>query len=239
MKPSVRANQLTVAYDRKPILQDLTFEVPVGQLTGIIGPNGAGKSTLLKAALRLVEPMSGDICHFAKTVAYVPQRETVDWDFPISVRELVLMGRYKKLGLFSRSQKRDRQDAEAYMEKVGLLPFADQQIGQLSGGQQQRAFIARALMQEADLYFLDEPFSGIDAVTEQVIVHLLRELREAGKTIFVVHHDLNTVAAYFDWLILLHNKLIACGPAAKEWNQDNIQKTFGKNISICVRSACL
>lgn len=231
--------QLNVNYGRTPVLWDISLTVPRGKLVGILGPNGAGKSTLIKAVLGLVKPLSGRVEFFGRplkerpaSVAYVPQRETVDWDFPITVRELVLMGRYGKLGLFRRPRAADRAAADHYLEKVGMAAFGDRQINQLSGGQQQRVFIARALMQEAEVYFMDEPFAGVDLATERVIMELLRQLNEQGKTVFVVHHDLNTVETYFNWVILLNMRLVAAGDSAHNYNGETLQATFGKSIAL-------
>lgn len=236
---ALQAQQLTVNYDKTPVLWDVTFEVSQGHLVGIVGPNGAGKSTLIKTALGLLKPISGSIKFFGKplkdvrkSVAYVPQRQSVDWDFPITVRDLVLMGRYGRLGLFHWPRKADWAAAERYLEMVGMEPYADRQISQLSGGQQQRVFIARALLQEADLYFMDEPFAGIDLASEKVIMNLLGALKSEGKTVFVVHHDLNTVESYFDWAILLNMHLIACGPVLEVFNAENLQATYGKSFSL-------
>ena len=214
--------QLTVNYDKTPVLWDIALRIPAGLFVGIIGPNGAGKSTLIKAALGLVKPISGSVQFFGKPlkqvrqrVAYVPQRESVDWDFPVTVRELVLMGRYGRLGLFHRPREADWAAVDYYLDRVGMASYANRQIKQLSGGQQQRVFLARALLQEADIYFMDEPFTGVDLATETIIVQLLQQLRTQGKTVFIVHHDLNTVEHYFDWTILLNMRLIAYGPTAQ------------------------
>lgn len=239
MEPALEIQQLSVNYGKTPVLWDISLSVPRGKLVGILGPNGAGKSTLIKAALGLVKPLSGSVQFFGKplkscsaSVAYVPQRETVDWDFPITVQELVLMGRYGKLGLFRRPRAADYAAANHYLDKVGMVAFADRQISQLSGGQQQRVFIARALMQEAEVYFMDEPFAGVDLATERVIMDLLRQLNEEGKTVFVVHHDLNTVEAYFNWVILLNMRLVAAGESSRFYNGKTLQATFGKSISL-------
>lgn len=226
---------LFVSYDRNAVLWDVSFSAPKGVLLGILGPNGAGKSTLLKATLNLVKPLSGKIDFFGEPIesarskiAYVPQRESVDWDFPITALEVVLMGRYGRLGWLSRLRKADREAALHALELVGMSAFADRQIGELSGGQQQRLFIARALVQNPDLFLLDEPFAGIDLATEKVLIELLKKLRDQGKTILVVHHDLPTVSEYFDWAILLNTHLIACGPLHKVFNRENLVRTYGK-----------
>lgn len=235
-KPALEIDQLTVNYEKTPVLWDISFSVPPGELVAIIGPNGAGKSTLLKAALGLVKPISGSVfCmgepigRVRKKIAYVPQRESVDWDFPITVFDLVLMGRYGKIGLLRRVRKEDQQAVEHYLDKVGLLPLSKRQISQLSGGQQQRAFLARALIQEAEVYFMDEPFSGIDIASQQVIVSILKELRNSGKTAFVVHHDLDTVTEIFSWAILLNLRLVASGSVGQVFTEELIHRTYGKD----------
>lgn len=235
---ALQISHLTVNYEKTPVLWDVTANIPSG-LIGIIGPNGAGKSTLLKAALGLIKPLSGKVTFFGKPlkdvrqkVGYVPQRESVDWDFPINVRNLVLMGRYGHLGLFQRPKKKDIDAAHYYLDQVGMLPFADRQISQLSGGQQQRVFLARALAQEADLYFMDEPFSAIDLATESLMMNILRNLRAEGKTILIVHHDLNTVENYFDYLIILNMRLIASGSVTETFNAQNLMMAYGKSYAL-------
>lgn len=230
---------LTVSFAKTPVLWDISLSVPPGELVGIIGPNGAGKSTLIKSALGLVRPIAGTVSFFGKPlrevrskIAYIPQRESVDWDFPITVEELVLMGRYGKLGLFKRPSKVDYEAVHHYLDVVGLLQYKDRQISQLSGGQQQRAFLARALIQEADIYFLDEPFIGIDAATEWMMVHLLKKLVSQGKTVFVVHHDLNAVEYFFSWVILLNLRLIASGKQEEVFTPANLKQAYGKNWAL-------
>lgn len=237
--PVLRVNQLTVNYDKTPVLWDISFDIPGPNLVGIIGPNGAGKSTLIKCAMGLIKPISGTFLFFGMPlkqvrlkVAYVPQRESVDWDFPITVLELVLMGRYGHLGLFRSPRKADRDAAMHYLELVGMESFSHRQISQLSGGQQQRVFIARALLQEADLYFMDEPFAGIDASTEVVIMNLLHRLREKGKTVLVVHHDLSTVQRYFDWIVMLNMRLVSAGPVEQAFSAETLGRTYGKNLQL-------
>lgn len=237
--PALSVNQLTVNYGKTPVLWDISITVPQGVLIGIIGPNGAGKSTFVKAALGLVKPIAGKLDFFGRPlkkvrqrVAYVPQRESVDWEFPVTVRDLVMMGRYGRLGLWRRPREADWAAVDEYLEIVGMSGYANRQINQLSGGQQQRVFIARALLQEADLYFMDEPFAGIDMASETVIVQLLQQLRTKGKTVFVVHHDLNTVERYFDWTMLLNMRLIACGPVTEVYNPQNLNKTYGKSYAL-------
>ena len=232
-------HDLTVAYHHKPVLYGIDLVVPPGKLIGIIGPNGAGKSTLIKAIMGLLPTDSGWVNIFGKPnrknlklVGYVPQRESVDWDFPVSVMDVVLMGRYGKLGLFKRPGKKDRDIACACLEKVKMMPYADRQIANLSGGQQQRVFLARALAQESDLYFMDEPFAGVDAATESSIIDLLHELRQKGKTMLVVHHDLPTARNYFDMLILLNMRLVEFGPTEDVFTYEKLQKTYGGRLTI-------
>lgn len=233
---AVRIEDLTVAYDAKPVLWDIDLDIPQGKLMAIIGPNGAGKTTLLKAMLGLLVPVSGSVRFFQETdnslrklknkVAYVPQSGSVDWDFPATVLDIVLMGCYGRLGLIKRPGKKDREAAIQSLRKVGMEDYASRQISQLSGGQQQRVFLARALMQTADIYFMDEPFKGVDIQTEKAIVVLLKELKESGKTVVVVHHDLQTVPEYFDWVTLINIKVIASGPVDEVFNEQNLKKAY-------------
>jgi manganese/zinc/iron transport system ATP- binding protein len=240
-KPPVplEVHDLTVSYHKRPVLWGVDVEVPVGQLVGIIGPNGAGKSTLIKAAMGMLPLDSGWVKIFGgpveknlKRVGYVPQRESVDWDFPVSVMDVVMMGRYGHLGLLKRPQKSDREKARECLEKVKMLPYADRQISNLSGGQQQRVFLARALAQESDLYFMDEPFAGVDAATETAIVEILQELREQGKTLLVVHHDLTSARDYFDSLLLLNMRVVAFGSTKAVFKQELLQTTYGGRLTI-------
>lgn len=235
----LETHDLTVAYEKRPVLYGVDVKVPEGKLVGIIGPNGAGKSTFIKAIMGIVGTSGGWVKVFgksfaknAKRVGYVPQRESVDWDFPVSVMDVVLMGRYGKLGLMGRVSKGDREIAEACLAKVGMLPYAKRQISNLSGGQQQRVFLARALAQESDLYLMDEPFVGVDAATEAAIIELLRELKNRGKTILVVHHDLPTAQKYFDMLLLLNMRLVAFGETSEVFTQELLQKTYGGRLTI-------
>ena len=235
--PPLEVHDLTVAYHKKPVLWGIDLVVPRGKLVGIIGPNGAGKSTLIKAAMGLIPLSSGWVKIFGKEknyerVGYVPQRESVDWDFPVSVMDVVLMGRYGHLGLMRRPSKEDRQIARDCLDKVKMLPYANRQISNLSGGQQQRVFLARALAQESDLYFMDEPFSGVDAATESAIVTLLHELKDKGKTLLVVHHDLPTAREYFDMLLLLNMRVVAFGPTVEVFRNDLLQTTYGGRLTI-------
>ncbi len=237
--PPLEIHDLTVAYYKKPVLYGIDLEVPPGRLVGIVGPNGAGKSTLIKAIMGVVPAASGWIKIFGQPfkesltrVGYVPQRESVDWDFPVNVMDVVLMGRYGHLGLIRRPTRRDREIARECLEKVHMLPYADRQIANLSGGQQQRVFLARALAQESDLYLMDEPFAGVDAATESAIVELLQELKARGKTILVVHHDLPTARSYFDMLLLINMRVVAFGPTDEVFTHELLQKTYGGRLTI-------
>lgn len=237
-------HDLTVAYHRKPVLWDIELNIPEGKLVGIVGPNGAGKSTLLKACLDLVPKTSGWAHVYGKPyrkarhlVAYVPQRESVDWDFPVSALDVVAMGAYRRLGWIRKVGKKETDRARECLEQVGIGHLADRQISQLSGGQQQRVFLARALMQDAELYLMDEPFAAVDAATEQAIVELLRELSAQGKTCLVVHHDLATVTTYFDWLVLLNMRVVADGPAEEIFTRENLEKTYGGKLNLLETAA--
>jgi manganese/zinc/iron transport system ATP- binding protein len=233
---AVQIEDLTVAYDAKPVLWDIDLNIPQGKLMAVIGPNGAGKTTLLKAMLGLLIPVSGSVRFFEETenslrklknkVAYVPQSGSVDWDFPATVLDIVLMGCYGRLGFFKRPGKKDKENALQCLQKVGMEEYAARQISQLSGGQQQRVFLARALMQTADIYFMDEPFKGVDVQTEKAIVVLLKELKASGKTVVVVHHDLQTVPEYFDWVTLINIKVIASGPVEEVFHEQNLKKAY-------------
>jgi manganese/zinc/iron transport system ATP- binding protein len=236
--PPVEIRDLTVAYHERPVLWDVDLTIRPGKLTAIVGPNGAGKSTLIKAALDLVPAAAGWVKIFGKPfaeqrrlVAYVPQRGSVDWDFPTDALDVVTMGRYGSLGWFRRPGKREREIAMDKLRQVGMADFAHRQISELSGGQQQRVFLARALAQEAELYFMDEPFAGVDATTERAIIQLLQELRSAGKTVVAVHHDLNTVDDYFDDVALLNVRLVAAGPVDKVFTHENLHATYGGRIA--------
>ncbi|MFO7587766.1 MAG: metal ABC transporter ATP-binding protein [Gemmatimonadota bacterium] len=233
----MRVDDLTVAYREQPVLWDLDLEVPAGVLMAIVGPNGAGKSTLVKAILGLVEPAAGRVLiHGApyrerrREVAYVPQRGSVDWDFPTSVLDVVMMGRYGELGWLRRPGARDRELAAAALEQVDMARFARRQISQLSGGQQQRVFLARALVQGASVYLMDEPFQGVDATTELAIVRVLQELRSQGATVVAVHHALHTVPEYFDQVLLLNVRRIASGPVAEVFTEENLRITYGSVV---------
>lgn len=237
--PVLEIHDLTVSYDRKPVLWDIDLTLPAGKLIGIVGPNGAGKSTLIKSVMGLTPNSSGyvklfdqDLKQVRDRISYVPQRESVDWDFPASALDVVLMGRYGKLGLFKRPRKADRDIAIDSLTKVGMEAYASRQISQLSGGQQQRVFLARALAQQADLYFMDEPFAGVDAATEKAIISILREMSAKGNTVVVVHHDLQSVTEYFDWVILLNMRLIASGPIQEAFNTELLQETYGGKLTL-------
>ncbi|MER2107345.1 MAG: metal ABC transporter ATP-binding protein [Solibacillus sp.] len=228
---------LTVAYDKKVVLNNASVEIPTGHLTAIIGPNGAGKSTFLKAILNQLQNKQGSVQVLGKPykpkegiVGYVPQRNAVDWDFPTTALDVVLMGRYGHRGLFKRITKEDQQKAMAALTSVNMQDYAKRSIGQLSGGQQQRVFLARALAQEAQVYFLDEPFAGVDVATEKMIIDILKDLRNQGKSIFVVHHDLQTVEEYFDYTILLNETILATGPVVTTFTAENLQKTYGGRL---------
>ena len=230
---------MTVAYHRRPVLWDVDYAAPPRSLVAIVGPNGAGKSTLIKAVLGLLPMASGDVKFFGQDyerirerVAYVPQRTSVDWDFPVSALDVVSMGLYRKIGWLFPVTRRHREKARAALARVGMETFAPRQISQLSGGQQQRVFLARALVQEADLYLMDEPFAGVDAATERAIVRLLRDLRDAGKTALVVHHDLQTVPEYFDHVVLLNMRVVASGPVETVFTPDNLRKTYGGKLAL-------
>ncbi len=234
---AVEIEDLTVAYQQQPVLWDVDLRIPRGVLMAIVGPNGAGKTTLIKAVLGLVRPLAGEVRIFGKPykeqrqrVAYVPQRSSVDWDFPTTVLDVVMMGRYGQLGWFRRPGRRERRLAMAALEKLGMQAFAERQISQLSGGQQQRVFLARALVQDADVYLMDEPFQGVDATTERAIVTLLQELSRQKKTVVVVHHDLQSVPDYFHWVALLNVRAIASGPVDRVFTLDNLKKTYGGHL---------
>ena len=235
---ALEVTDLTVAYDEKPVLWDIDLDVPPGVLMAIVGPNGAGKTTLIKSILGLLKPAAGQVLIYGqpysenrRLVGYVPQRGSVDWDFPTNVLDVVMMGRYGNLGWFKRPGSQEKELAMQALDKVGMADFAKRQISQLSGGQQQRVFLARALVQNAQIYFMDEPFQGVDATTERAIVSLLQELREAGKTVIVVHHDLQTVPEYFDWVTLLNVRRIASGPVGKVFTEENLRLTYGGRVA--------
>ena len=242
--PPLEIHDMTVAYHRKPVLWDVDLTAPEGKLIGIVGPNGAGKSTLIKAVLGLVPLASGRVEFYGRPyarqrhlVGYVPQRESVDWDFPVTALDVVMMGTYGGLGWFRRPGARQRRQAHQCLAQVDMEPLGRRQIRQLSGGQQQRVFLARALAQDAQIYFMDEPFAGVDAATEQAIVGLLQSLRHSGKTVLVVHHDLQTVRDYFDHVILLNMRLIAEGPTETTFTPENLNKTYAGRLTVLDQAA--
>lgn len=232
---------LTVAYHEKPVLWDVDMQAPEGTLMAIVGPNGAGKTTLIKSIMGLIQPAAGTVSIYGKPydeqrklVGYVPQRGSVDWDFPTNVLDVVKMGRYGRLGWIRRPTRRDEELALTALEKVGMERFAHRQISQLSGGQQQRVFLARALVQDAQIYFMDEPFQGVDATTERAIIALLKELSAANKTVIAVHHDLQTVEEYFDYVTLLNVRCIASGPVGQVFTEENLRLTYGGRVGFLV-----
>lgn len=240
----VSIHDMTVAYQHKPVLWDVEYDAPEGRLIGIVGPNGAGKSTLIKAVLDLVPKASGRVLIYGKSyraqrhlVAYVPQRESVDWDFPVSALDVVTMGRYGRIGWFRPVKAADREAALQALDRVGMAAYARRQISQLSGGQQQRVFLARALVQDARIYFMDEPFAGVDAATEKAIVALLQDLRAAGKTVLAVHHDLQTVPDYFDHVLMLNMRVVAAGPTPEVFTKENLHKTYGGRLTLLDEAA--
>lgn len=238
-KMALQVNDLTVAYKFKPVLWDIDLDVPEGVMMAIIGPNGAGKSTFIKAILDIVKPLAGGVKIFGKPykqvrsrVGYVPQKSAVDWEFPTTVSDVVMMGAYGKLGWIKRPGRNEKQLTGQALEKVGLTGFASRQISQLSGGQQQRVFLARAIVQQADLYFMDEPLQGVDATTEKAIISILKELKAQNKTVIAVHHDLQTVTEYFDHVVFLNVRKIADGKTAEVFNDQNLEKTYGATFNI-------
>lgn len=240
--PILEIHDLTVSYDQSPVLWNVDLSLPEGKLIGILGPNGAGKSTLIKAIMGLVQASGGYVKIFNKDleqvrnrISYVPQRESVDWNFPASVLDVVLMGTYGKLGLFKRPGKKEKELAHNCLEKVGMSAFASRQISELSGGQQQRVFIARALAQEADLYLMDEPFAGVDMATETAIFQLLQEMSKEGKTIVVVHHDIHSAMSYFEWIIMLNLHLVASGPKQEVVSEELLRKTYGGKLNLLTK----
>lgn len=225
---AIEIKNLTVAYGENIALEDLNLNIETGSLMALLGPNGAGKSTLIKTILKFLKQITGEIKINAKTLAYVPQRNSVDWDFPTTLFDVVEMGCYGRVGLFKRVSKEEKQKVLKAIEQVGMLEFKDRQISELSGGQQQRAFIARALVQEADIYLMDEPFQGVDSTTEKSIVEILKQLKTEGKTIIVVHHDLQTVPTYFESVALINKAVIVSGKVSEVFTQENIDVTYRK-----------
>ncbi len=240
----VAVRDLTVAYHEEPVLWDVDLDVKPATLMAIVGPNGAGKSTLIKTILGLIEPAAGDVTIFGESlkanrrrVGYVPQRGSVDWDFPTNALDVVLMGTYGKLGWFRRPTREDVERARSALGAVGMEDFAERQISQLSGGQQQRVFLARALVQNADIYFMDEPFQGVDATTEKAIITVLRQLRDEGRTVVVVHHDLETVPEYFDEVLILNVRKIADGKVADVFTNENLRRAYGGKFALIERKS--
>ena len=239
MHPAISICDLTVAYHRQPVLWNINVDLPAGELIGVVGPNGAGKSTLIKAVMGLMPALSGDVQILGESLerqrhllGYVPQRGSVDWDFPTNALDVVMMGRYGKIPVFRRPNKQHHRFAMECLDKLKMADFANRQISQLSGGQQQRVFLARALAQEAQIYLMDEPFAGVDAATEQAIIILLRELKLQGKTIIVVHHDLQTVPDYFDSVLLLNQRLVAFGSTKETFTEEQINTTYGGRLNM-------
>lgn len=235
---ALEIEDLTVAYKDIPVLWDLDLNIPEGVLAAIVGPNGAGKTTLIRTVLGMIKPAAGKIFILGKPyhkqrkrIGYVPQRNSVDWDFPTNVLDVVMMGLYGQLGWVKQPGRRERELARDALKKVGMETFEKRQIGQLSGGQQQRIFLARAMVQNADLYFMDEPLQGVDATTEKAIFQILKDFKNQGKTIVVVHHDLQTLAEYFDWIAMINVRMIANGLINEVFTQENIGKTYGGRIS--------
>ncbi|MDO5733371.1 MAG: metal ABC transporter ATP-binding protein [Eubacteriales bacterium] len=236
--PALHIENLTMVYREEPVLWDVHVDFPQGQISAIIGPNGAGKSTLIKGAMGLLKPLSGHVEFLGKAfkeqyknIAYVSQARDVNWDFPTTVLDVALMGRYSQLGWIRRPKASDKELAEAALDRMGLLSMANRQISELSGGQRQRVFLARALCQEAEILILDEPLQGVDKKTEGLIMQILDELGSQGKSIIVVHHDLNTVEAYFEHVVMLNRVLVADGPVDTTFTKGNIEKAYGKTLS--------
>ncbi|TVQ35865.1 MAG: metal ABC transporter ATP-binding protein [Geminicoccaceae bacterium] len=241
---ALHVEDLTVTYGGTPALWDIDLDIPPGVMCAIVGPNGAGKSTLLKAALGLVRPVAGHVRFLGRPVramrgliGYVPQRHSVDWDFPTSVLDVVAMGLYRRIGWFRRPGAADLERALAALAEVGMQDYAQRQISQLSGGQQQRVFIARALVQNAPILILDEPLAGVDAATEEIIINLLKRLRDERRTVIVVHHDLTTVQSYFDWLVMLNVRIVAQGPMAAVYTPDNLRTAYGRQLAMIATPA--
>lgn len=225
---AIEIKNLTVAYGENIALEDFNLDVEIGSLMALVGPNGAGKSTLIKTILKFLKQITGEIKISKKSLAYVPQRNSVDWDFPTTLFDVVEMGCYGRVGLFKRVNKEEKAKVLKAIEQVGMLDFKDRQISELSGGQQQRTFIARALVQEADIYLMDEPFQGVDSTTEKSIVDILKKLKSDGKTLLVVHHDLQTVPTYFESVTFINKTVIASGKVKEAFTQENIEMTYRK-----------
>lgn len=244
LPPPIEVHDLTVSYDKRPVLWNIDVAFPAGEIIGIIGPNGAGKSTLIKAIMGLMPAESGwvringePLSEQRNAIGYVPQRESVDWDFPVTVRDVVLMGTYGRLGLFRRPGRKERELADECLAQVGMAAFVDRQIANLSGGQRQRVFLARALAQDSQIYLMDEPFSGVDAATEAAIIELLRTMKKKGRTLLVVHHDLQTAPEYFDSILMLNMRLVAFGPTSQVFTPQLLHKTYGGRLTILAEAA--
>lgn len=236
---AVSIHDMTVAYHRRPVLWDLDLDIPKGVLAAVIGPNGAGKSTMIKACLDLVPRVSGSVRLLGGTyregrgrIGYVPQRESVDWEFPVSALDVACMGLYRRVGWLRPLRKAHRAKAMEALDRVGLAEYAHRQISQLSGGQQQRVFLARALVQDAELYFMDEPFASVDAATEQAILDVLQEMKSQGRTVVVVHHDLQTTREYFDFVVLLNTRLVAAGDLESTFTAERLRQTYGGRLTL-------
>ena len=236
--PIIEAHNLTVLYGRKPAIWNVDFKLPEGQVIGIMGPNGSGKSTLLKSIMGVVTPTTGytkvydqELNQVRHKVSYVPQRQEIDWDFPASVWDIVSMGRFHVRGLFKRLTSEDNDIIQESLEKVNMLGFAKRQISKLSGGQQQRVFLARAIAQQGELFLMDEPFAGVDIATEEMIVDLLKEMKDQGKTLVIVHHDLHTAQSYFDNLVLMNTRLVACGKTSDVFTDQILTDTYGGKLT--------
>lgn len=240
--PPIEIRNLSVTYRTEPALWNIDLTFPEGKMIAIVGPNGAGKSTLIKAVMGLVPITAGKVSVYNKPyssqrskVAYVPQRGSVDWDFPTDALDVVEMGLYGRLGWLRRPNSKTREKARECLAKVGLEEYADRQIGQLSGGQQQRVFVARALAQDPQIYLMDEPLNGVDAITEETILSLLEDIRKEGKTIVMVHHDLQTVDKYFDWVVMLNRNLVAKGPINEVFNKENLDRAYQEKQRVSLR----
>lgn len=243
---AIEVHNLTVAYNKRPAIWNIDFRLPKGKIIGIMGPNGSGKSTLLKTIMGVIETDIGYVKIFGKDldenrtrVSYVPQRQSVDWDFPARVKDVVAMGVLAKKNIFGTISKSDKELIDQCLDKVGMLPFKDRQIAQLSGGQQQRVFLARSLAQQADVYLMDEPFAGVDASTEESIIVMLKAMKEEGKTLVVVHHDLYTASTYFDWIVLLNTRLVACGMVEEVFTPENLSDAYGSKLTTLTKVADL
>ena len=237
--PALHVHDLTLSYEQAPVVEQMSFEVPAGAIVGVLGPNGAGKSTLIKAIVGALTPDRGSISVLGTTgkralqkLTYVPQRGSVDWDFPVTVRDVVSQGCFAHLGLWGKINGEEKRIVEESLQMVAMTELADRQIGQLSGGQQQRVFLGRALAQRGEIYLMDEPFVGVDVKTEQAIIEVLRKLRDEGRTLLVVHHDLSTVRDYFDHVLLMNKSLIAFGKTEDVFHADILQRAYGGRLAI-------